>query len=122
MHIFFLHVILKSFILIGKLFYITVPDYGGYLPSQMRKKREATQNSTTVAPVGNKFIPTQANFSLVVFTTGCRSWNHSQNAWSSEGCLVRIFDESVYKILIFDFKRICNFSLHVCYLFCRCLK
>ena len=93
MHNFFLRVILKSFILNGKFVYITVPDYSGYLPSQMRKKREATQNSTTVAPARNKFIPTQANFSLVVFTTGCRSWNHSQNAWSSEGCLVRIFDE-----------------------------
>lgn len=64
------------------------PDYSVYVPSQMRRKRSVVENSTAATPTGDNFVPVEANFSLVVFTTGCRSWNNSQNAWSSDGCMV----------------------------------
>lgn len=73
-----------------KLFYLInlAPDYSEYVPSQMRRKRSVVENATKATPPVDTFVPVEANFSLVVFTTGCRSWNDSQKAWSSEGCQV----------------------------------
>lgn len=71
------------------------PDYSDYIPSKMRRKRDATQNATTPSKVGSRFIPVEANFSLIIFTTGCRSWDNTKKTWSSEGCFVRSFVLSI---------------------------
>ncbi|XP_060073664.1 uncharacterized protein LOC132553437 [Ylistrum balloti] len=51
---------------------------------RMRRKRSAPTATTTEAP----FEMGTANFSLIILTTGCRSWDNANNIWTSQGCRV----------------------------------
>ena len=44
-----------------------------------------------VTTEASMFDPIQANFSLAVATTSCRTWNEEDHIWMSNGCQVSDF-------------------------------
>ncbi|KAK3103729.1 hypothetical protein FSP39_021426, partial [Pinctada imbricata] len=44
--------------------------------------------SITDTSVNISFEPMKANFSVIIVTTGCRSWNEAEKKWTTEGCMV----------------------------------
>lgn len=63
-----------------------VADYSSFAV-RTRRKRQAI--STTPATVDNStLLVVDANFSVVIATTGCRAWDVKSKAWVSNGCVV----------------------------------
>ncbi|XP_021376367.1 uncharacterized protein LOC110465104 isoform X2 [Mizuhopecten yessoensis] len=74
----------------GKTYVGLEPQEEFMLPpisSRMRRKRAAATVTTTEAP----FQMSTANFSTIIMTTGCRSWDQANNEWTSQGCTVLPF-------------------------------
>lgn len=66
-----------------------VADYSSFAV-RTRKKRQAI-SATTAAPLGSTNSTLQAvdaNFSVIIVTTGCRAWDARAKAWVSNGCTV----------------------------------
>ncbi|XP_033737951.1 uncharacterized protein LOC117325653 isoform X2 [Pecten maximus] len=71
----------------GKTYVGLEPQEEFILPQQsegMRRRRAAPAATTTEAP----FEMSTANFSIIIMTTGCRSWDKANNRWTSQGCTV----------------------------------
>lgn len=52
--------------------------------NRYNKSQRASDNKNT-----SYFDPEEANFTLQIITTACRSWNRDSNTWDSENCQVR---------------------------------
>ncbi|KAJ8298359.1 hypothetical protein KUTeg_024890 [Tegillarca granosa] len=81
-----------------------------------RRYRRSTNSSadntttTTPAPIDvTSFRPVDANFSVIIATTSCRSWDDEQEAWVTNGCEVTI-PVSGIATLITNEKRVLEMS------------
>ncbi|OWF39370.1 Polycystic kidney disease protein 1-like 2 [Mizuhopecten yessoensis] len=66
------------------------------ISNRMRKRRSADSNQTVtnqtaVSNTSNIFEPADVNFTMVIVTTGCRTWNEAETKWTSKGCMVLPF-------------------------------
>ncbi|XP_069123236.1 polycystin family receptor for egg jelly-like isoform X2 [Argopecten irradians] len=71
----------------GKTYVGLEPQEEFILPPQsnrMRRRRSAPATNNTDAP----FEMSTANFSILIMTTGCRSWDKANSRWTSKGCTV----------------------------------
>lgn len=55
---------------------------------------ETTTNTTTL-----DFVPAKANFSIIIITTGCRTWDNDNNSWTMDGCTVKILTEILLYVM-----------------------
>ncbi|XP_033737929.1 polycystic kidney disease protein 1-like 2 [Pecten maximus] len=64
--------------------------------NRLRKRRAADVNSTStnhtsIDNATHAFEPADVNFTMVIVTTGCRTWDEDKQLWTSSGCLVLPF-------------------------------
>ncbi|XP_060073663.1 polycystin-1-like protein 2 [Ylistrum balloti] len=64
------------------------------ISNRLRRRRSADQNLTNQTTLSNTtrvFEPADVNFTMVIVTTGCRTWNENDQMWISTGCTVLPF-------------------------------
>lgn len=72
-------------------------DAGSNTAKRRRRRSISSDNTTidanaTTPATDYNFNPQQANFSVIVVTTGCRKWDEAQQAWISDGCQVYSYE------------------------------
>ncbi|XP_033737918.1 polycystic kidney disease protein 1-like 2 [Pecten maximus] len=89
----------ETFLKAGKVYIALKPIPAPPIPeisNRMRRRRSADVNQTltnltTASNASNIFEPADVNFTTVIVTTGCRTWDEAGARWTSKGCTVLPF-------------------------------